>query len=94
MKAHHALGAFSFVGMLALVYGTWMLLAKAGWPVVGQILALVIGAAWVWAAMEADQSLSEETKKERREIGGMLKDIAEREHEHHQDEKQPQAWHG
>ncbi len=94
MKAHHALGAFSFVGMLALVYGVWMLCAKWGWSSVGQILALVIGGTWVWAIMDADKSLLEEERQEKRQIGAMLQDLAEREHEHRQDAQTPKPWHG
>lgn len=94
MKAHHALGAFSLVGMLALVYGAWMLCAKWGWSPLGQILALVIGGTWVWAIMDADKSLLEEDRHEKRQIGAMLQDLAEHEHEHHQDAQTPKPWHG
>lgn len=94
MKAHHALGAFSFIGMLALVYGGWLLCAKWGWPYAGQILELAISATWVWAIMDADKSLLAETQQEKREIGAMLQDLAAREHEHQQDAQTPKPWHG
>lgn len=94
MKAHHALGAFSFIGMLALVCGAWMLSIHWQFPGIGQIVALVIGATWVWAAMEAHESLEEETRREKRQIVGMLKDLAEREHESHADAEQVKPWHG
>lgn len=94
MKAHHALGAFSFVGMLALVYGAWTLCTVWGWPALGQILALIIGATWIWALMDADKSLAEETRAENRQIGTLLQDLAHREHEHHKDAQTPKPWHG
>lgn len=94
MKAHHALGAYSFIGMLALVYGTWMLGEKYLWPGAGLILAFVVGGTWIWAIMDADKSLLEEDRHEKRQIGAMLQDFAKHEHEHHQEAQTPKPWHG
>lgn len=94
MKAHHAFGAFSFVGMLALVCGVWMLSIHWQFPRIGQILALIIGATWVWAAMEAHESLEEETHREKRETGRMLQELARNEHDYHADAEQVKPWHG
>lgn len=93
MKAHHALGAFSFVGMLALVYGAWMLCAVWGWPAAGQIGALLIAATWVWSIMDADKSLLADTHRENRDIGAALEDLSAREHDFHAEAVKPQPWH-